>query len=68
MAIQPLVRTAGARCTAHGIASDRIHQGPIPIDDALHTARQICDALEYAHERGIGARTFWSLAARCTKY
>jgi len=33
--------------------ADRIKQGPIPIDDALRIARQICDALEYAHEKGI---------------
>jgi Tol biopolymer transport system component len=31
----------------------RIAQGPIPIDDALRIARQIADALEYAHEHGI---------------
>jgi eukaryotic-like serine/threonine-protein kinase len=33
--------------------ADRIKQGPIPIDEALRIARQICDGLEYAHERGI---------------
>jgi eukaryotic-like serine/threonine-protein kinase len=33
--------------------ADRIRQGPIPIDEALRIAKQICDALEYAHERGI---------------
>jgi eukaryotic-like serine/threonine-protein kinase len=33
--------------------ADRIRQGPIAIDDALHIAREICDALEYAHEKGI---------------
>src|SRR5215472_12686744 len=33
--------------------ADRIKTGPIPIDDTLRIARQICDALEYAHERGI---------------
>jgi serine/threonine protein kinase len=33
--------------------ADRIRQGPIPIDEALRIARQICEALEYAHERGI---------------
>jgi serine/threonine protein kinase len=32
---------------------DRIRQGPIPIEDALRIAKQICDALEYAHEHGI---------------
>src|SRR5271163_4875990 len=33
--------------------ADRIKQGPIPVDEALPLAKQICEALEYAHERGI---------------
>jgi eukaryotic-like serine/threonine-protein kinase len=33
--------------------SDRIKAGPIPVDEAVRIARQIADALEYAHERGI---------------
>jgi eukaryotic-like serine/threonine-protein kinase len=33
--------------------SQRIAQGPIPLDDALAIARQIADALEAAHEQGI---------------
>ncbi len=33
--------------------ADRIKQGPIPVDEALRIAKQICEALEYAHERGI---------------
>jgi eukaryotic-like serine/threonine-protein kinase len=33
--------------------ADRIKQGPIPTDEALKIAKQICEALEYAHERGI---------------
>lgn len=33
--------------------ADRIRQGPIPLDEALRIAKQICEALEYAHERGI---------------
>jgi eukaryotic-like serine/threonine-protein kinase len=33
--------------------ADRITQRPIPIDEALRIAKQICEALEYAHERGI---------------
>jgi eukaryotic-like serine/threonine-protein kinase len=33
--------------------AERIKQGPIPIDEALRIAKQICEALEYAHERGI---------------
>jgi eukaryotic-like serine/threonine-protein kinase len=33
--------------------ADRIKQGPIPIEEALRIAKQICEALEYAHERGI---------------
>jgi eukaryotic-like serine/threonine-protein kinase len=33
--------------------ADRIEQGPIPVEESLRIAKQICDALEYAHERGI---------------
>jgi serine/threonine protein kinase/Tol biopolymer transport system component len=33
--------------------ADRIRHGPIPIDEALRIAKQICEALEYAHERGV---------------
>jgi Tol biopolymer transport system component len=33
--------------------ADRIAAGPIPIDEALPIAREIAEALEYAHERGI---------------
>jgi len=33
--------------------ADRIAQGAIPVDEALPVARQIAEALEYAHERGI---------------
>ncbi|HLV97023.1 MAG TPA: protein kinase [Candidatus Acidoferrales bacterium] len=33
--------------------ADRIAQGPIPLDEALPIARQIAEAIEYAHERGI---------------
>ena len=33
--------------------ADRIAQGAIPLDEALPIARQIADALESAHERGV---------------
>ena len=33
--------------------AERIARGPIPLDEALPIARQIAEALEYAHERGI---------------
>src|SRR5262245_12526812 len=33
--------------------ADRIRRGPVPADEALEIARQICDALEAAHEKGI---------------
>jgi eukaryotic-like serine/threonine-protein kinase len=32
---------------------DRIAEGPIPLDEALPMARQIAEALEAAHERGV---------------
>jgi serine/threonine-protein kinase len=33
--------------------ADRIARGPIPLEDTLHIAKQICEALEAAHERDI---------------
>src|SRR5439155_24845850 len=31
----------------------RLQRGPLPVDDALLIAKQICEALEAAHEKGI---------------
>jgi serine/threonine protein kinase len=33
--------------------ADRIRQGPIPIEETLPIAKQMAEALEYAHEHGI---------------
>jgi Tol biopolymer transport system component len=33
--------------------ADRLLSGPIPVADALPIARQMADALEYAHEHGV---------------
>ena len=33
--------------------AERIKRGPIPVDEALRIAKQICEALEAAHEKGI---------------
>ena len=33
--------------------AERIRQGPLPLEDALSIARQIAEALEAAHEKGI---------------
>src|SRR5215467_2487397 len=33
--------------------AERIHQGPIPLEDSLDIAKRICEALEAAHEKGI---------------
>ena len=33
--------------------ADRIKQGPLSLDEASGIARQIADALEYAHEKGV---------------
>jgi Tol biopolymer transport system component len=38
--------------------ADRIALGPIPLDEALPIARQLAEALEVAHERGIVHRDF----------
>ncbi len=33
--------------------ADRLHRGPIPVDDALEIVKEILEALEAAHEKGI---------------
>jgi len=33
--------------------ADRLHRGPIPLDESLRLARQISDAIEAAHEKGV---------------
>jgi serine/threonine-protein kinase len=33
--------------------AERIARGPVPLEEALDVARQICDALEAAHEKGV---------------
>ena len=33
--------------------AERIAKGPIPLDEALTTAKQIAEALEYSHEKGV---------------
>jgi eukaryotic-like serine/threonine-protein kinase len=33
--------------------AERIRRGPIPVDESLQIAKQICEALESAHEKGI---------------
>src|ERR1700687_554911 len=33
--------------------ADRIATGPIPLDEALPIAKQIAEALEYAHDKGV---------------
>ena len=38
--------------------AERIAAGPIPLDEALPIARQIAEALEYAHERGVDSPRF----------
>jgi len=32
---------------------ERIKSGPIPVEDSLRIAQEICAALEYAHQRGV---------------
>jgi Tol biopolymer transport system component len=57
-AIHDLEETSGTRYLVLELVegetlADRIARGPIPIDEALVIAKQICEALEAAHERGI---------------
>src|SRR6516164_4272906 len=33
--------------------ADRLRRSPLPVDEALHIAKSICEALEAAHEKGV---------------
>jgi serine/threonine-protein kinase len=37
----------------HSLRDRLARDGPLPVDDAINMLRDICDALAYAHERGI---------------
>jgi serine/threonine-protein kinase len=56
--IHGLEESAGTRALVMELAegpilAERIKAGPIPVEEALPIARQIAEALEYAHEKGI---------------
>lgn len=46
--------------------AERIAQAAIPLDEALPTARQLCEGLEYAHERGVVHRDLKSANVKLT--
>jgi eukaryotic-like serine/threonine-protein kinase len=36
--------------------ADRLKRGPLPVDETLHIAKQVAEALEAAHQNGITHR------------
>ena len=56
--IYGLEESGGTRCIVMELVEGetlqaRIKRGPIPVDEALTIAKQICEALEAAHEKGV---------------
>ena len=47
--------------------ADTIKRGAIAMDEALLVAKQICEALEYAHERGITMVLNWTAGLKMTQ-
>ena len=47
------VRALAMELVAGLTLAERISRGPLPIVEALTIARQICEALDYAHQRGV---------------
>ncbi|HTU33542.1 MAG TPA: protein kinase [Candidatus Acidoferrum sp.] len=45
--------------------ADRIKSGLIPLDEALPIAQRICEAVEYAHERGVVHRDLKPSNIKC---
>src|SRR5688572_18332535 len=57
-AIYDLQRANGSRCLVMELVegetlAERIKRGPIPVDESLGIAKQICEALQGAHEKGV---------------
>jgi|SRR5665213_148677 len=57
-AIYGLVESEGQRALVMELVpgetlGDRMKRGPLPLDESLQVARQIAEALEAAHERGV---------------
>src|SRR6267142_966370 len=56
--IYGLEESANTRCIVMELVegetlAERIARGPVPVDEALHIAKQICEALEAAHEKDV---------------
>jgi Tol biopolymer transport system component len=50
---QPVVRALVLELVDGPTLADRIAAGPLPLDEALAIARQVAEAVDYAHEQGI---------------
>src|SRR5215475_13397911 len=46
---------------------ERLKRGPVPVHEALPIAKQICEALEFAHDRGIIHRDLKPANIKLTK-
>jgi Tol biopolymer transport system component len=66
-AIYGLEESAGQRAIVMELVEGSEVAGPMPVDEALRSARQIAEAIEFAHEKGVVHRDLKPANIRLTR-